>query len=137
MSPALYGQWVKIHYNLNRCRVEQPPRRGEACWTVHHKGKVVGYASDATLVDVHFSVQPGGAQHIRDRKRRSVVAWATGILVQAEPRHYAGQCVLTWNPYKDSNHFVVIIGHDRVPVASAALVRFGGRAAHAVGYIRA
>jgi hypothetical protein len=103
---------------------------GEACWSVSVGGRVVGYASDLTLRDVTLTVQPSGRQRIRAQKRREVVAWASGLAG-------AGDCYpLTWNPYKDGNHFVIIEAGERVPVSGADTVRFRGRAAEACGVRR-
>jgi hypothetical protein len=70
---------IKSHRNLNA----KPKKTIE--WSVTPlngdlKGKVLCYSDWLLLEDVYFRVQPKGVDRIRERKVRSVVAWAEGTV---------------------------------------------------------
>jgi hypothetical protein len=114
---------LRVHYNLQRCRVSSTPKHGEACWTLRDSRRVVGYRSRLLLSDVTFVVQPGGLRRVRAKKQRAVIAYAKGT----QGCNVAGGRwqPLRFNPFRDTS-FVA----GRTPVSRARCVRFEGRKAH-------
>jgi hypothetical protein len=80
---SVYGQEVKVHYNLHRCSRGVDPKEGESCWVVstrqQGRWKVAGYVEGLLMKDVTFKVSRAGVDRIRRIKKRKVVAWFEGV----------------------------------------------------------
>lgn len=61
---------VEVYWNLNK-----------KCFSVRHKGKVIGHHNTLRLRDVKWVVQPGGNARVRKYRRKNVHAFARGTLV--------------------------------------------------------
>lgn len=86
---------VSVYWNLHR-----------NCWSIRHKGKVIGYADSLLLEDVTFKVSESGRQRVLREKKKNVHAFACGTLldknlVKPEIMNRA----ISYNPYKFSFFF--------------------------------
>lgn len=81
---------IKVYWNLHR-----------NCWSIQHKGKVIGHANSVLLKNVTFSVSEAGRQRVLREKRKNVHAFAKGEMIvtnEAKPEFLT--LPVTYNPYK-------------------------------------
>jgi len=68
-----YGDKIEVYRNLHK-----------KCFSVRHKGKVVGYLQDSeqlSLTNVKFAVQPAGRAKVLREKKKNVHAFVRGEYV--------------------------------------------------------
>lgn len=86
---------VKIYWNLRR-----------DCWSIQHKGKVIGYADTAILQDVTFKVSEKSRQRVIREKKKNVHAFACGTLVEKNvEKPESMNRAISYNPYRFSFFF--------------------------------
>lgn len=104
------GTKVRVYRNLQN-----------QCWSLQHKGKVVGHVLGALLSDCTFPIQPAGQAKVRATGRKQVHAFVEGTLEgwhvhplgrSAYPRMRVGQRI-TYNPYMHDT-FVYVDGQDEI-----------------------
>ena len=88
------GMRIHVHFNLHK--------GGFSVMSLSTR-TVIARAGNITLTDVRFYVQPRGVARIRDKKQRSVVAYAIGTIesVDSSPAPAtAGLLKVSFNPYR-------------------------------------
>jgi hypothetical protein len=137
ISPSrVYGQPVRIHYNLQRCKPGDPPSQDEACWVVNTKQgggwKVLGYVPSLLIGDAEFVVSAPGLVRIRTHQRRKVIAWIDGVVldpnkpsVKKETGTFDDWEGFSFNPFKKD--FFYLEDGKFSPVWDAPLVYVSGR----------
>jgi len=94
--PKLENQSVKVYKNL---KFKTP------CYSIAHKGKVIGHAKTVVLYHARFHVNENGRQKVLREQRKNVHAWAMGYLVYASNEDVILKGFkLKYNPYK-TDHF--------------------------------
>ena len=88
------GDKIEVYRNLHK-----------KCFSVKHKGKVVGYLQDSeqlSLTNVKFVVQPAGRAKVLREKKKNVHAYASGYVCQLEDLPIIPERInaVTYNPYK-------------------------------------
>ncbi len=68
---------VEVYWNLNK-----------KCFSVRHKGKVIGHRHHLRLHDVTWVVQPAGNARVRRTRRKNVHAFARGTLINNQISWY-------------------------------------------------
>ena len=121
-----YGDKIEVYRNLHK-----------KCFSVRHKGKVVGYLQDSeqlSLTNVKFVVQPAGRAKVLREKKKNVHAFVRGEYtgfknnlieeIYFGPFHDLDFSNVSYDPYK-SDKFIV--ESDGKPVAwfPQALIRGG------------
>lgn len=99
---------VDVYFNLKKL-----------CFSVRHRGKVIGYGDNIFLKDVVFKVSEKGRQRVLREKKKNVHAYARGILINS-CSFSEKEKLVTYNPYKYSQ-FVRM--EDKTPIFSADMVR--------------
>mgnify|MGYP003630722730 len=103
-----YGDKIEVYRNLHK-----------KCFSVRHKGKVVGYLQDSeqlSLTNVKFVVQPAGRAKVLRENKKNVHAFVrgeyTGFINNLIEEMYFGPfhdldfSSVSYNPYK-SDKFIV------------------------------
>jgi len=121
-----YGDKIEVYRNLHK-----------KCFSVRHKGKVVGYLHDneqLALTNVKFAVQPAGRAKVLRENKKNVHAFVRGEYVGYENNldneMYFGKFedldfyAVSYNPYK-SDKFVVKETGKPIESNSEALIRGG------------
>jgi len=121
-----YGDKIEVYRNLHK-----------NCFSVRHKGKVVGYLHDneqLALTNVKFVVQPAGRAKVLRENKKNVHAFVRGEYVGFENNLtnnlYFGKFedldfyAVSYNPYK-SDKFVVKETGKPIESNSEALIRGG------------
>jgi len=121
-----YGDKIEVYRNLHK-----------NCFSVRHKGKVVGYLHDneqLALTNVKFVVQPAGRAKVLRENKKNVHAFVRGEYVGYENNLtnnlYFGEFkdldfyAVSYNPYK-SDKFVVKETEEPIESNSEALIRGG------------
>jgi|TARA_X000001388_G_scaffold57068_1_gene42304 hypothetical protein len=121
-----YGDKIEVYRNLHK-----------NCFSVRHKGKVVGYLHDneqLALTNVTFAVQPAGRAKVLRENKKNVHAFVRGEYVGFENNLtnnlYFGKFedldfyAVSYNPYK-SDKFVVKETGKPIESNSEALIRGG------------
>lgn len=103
-----YGDKIEVYRNLHK-----------KCFSVRHKGKVVGYLQDSeqlSLTNVKFVVQPAGRAKVLRENKKNVHAFVrgeyTGFInnliekMHFGPFHDLDFSSVSYNPYK-SDKFIV------------------------------
>ena len=103
-----YGDKIEVYRNLHK-----------KCFSVRHKGKVVGYLQDSeqlSLTNVKFVVQPAGHAKVLRENKKNVHAFVrgeyTGFInnlieeMNFGPFHDLDFSNVSYNPYK-SDKFIV------------------------------
>jgi len=121
-----YGDKIEVYRNLHK-----------NCFSVRHKGKVVGYLNDSeqlALTNVKFVVQPAGRAKVLRENKKNVHAFVRGEYVGYENNLtnnlYFGEFkdldfyAVSYNPYK-SDKFVVKETGKPIESNSEALIRGG------------
>ena len=121
-----YGDKIEVYRNLHK-----------NCFSVRHKGKVVGYLHDneqLALTNVKFVVQPAGRAKVLRENKKNVHAFVRGEYVGYENNLtnnlYFGKFedldfyAVSYNPYK-SDKFVVKETEEPIESNSEALIRGG------------
>ena len=121
-----YGDKIEVYRNLHK-----------NCFSVRHKGKVVGYLHDneqLALTNVKFVVQPAGRAKVLRENKKNVHAFVRGEYVGFENNLtnnlYFGEFedldfyAVSYNPYK-SDKFVVKETGKPIESNSEALIRGG------------
>jgi hypothetical protein len=103
-----YGDKIEVYRNLHK-----------KCFSVRHKGKVVGYLQDSeqlSLTNVKFVVQPAGRAKVLRENKKNVHAFVrgeyTGFInnlieeMNFGPFHDLDFSNVSYNPYK-SDKFIV------------------------------
>jgi len=121
-----YGDKIEVYRNLHK-----------NCFSVRHKGKVVGYLHDneqLALTNVKFVVQPAGRAKVLRENKKNVHAFVRGDYVGYEnnliEEMYFGKFedldfyAVSYNPYK-SDKFVVKETGKPIESNSEALIRGG------------
>ena len=121
-----YGDKIEVYRNLHK-----------KCFSVRHKGKVVGYLHDneqLALTNVAFAVQPAGRAKVLRENKKNVHAFVRGEYVGFENNLtnnlYFGKFedldfyAVSYNPYK-SDKFVVKETGKPIESNSEALIRGG------------
>ena len=121
-----YGDKIEVYRNLHK-----------NCFSVRHKGKVVGYLHDneqLALTNVTFAVQPAGRAKVLRENKKNVHAFVRGEYVGFENNLtnnlYFGEFkdldfyAVSYNPYK-SDKFVVKETGKPIESNSEALIRGG------------
>jgi hypothetical protein len=121
-----YGDKIEVYRNLHK-----------NCFSVRHKGKVVGYLYDneqLALTNVKFVVQPAGRAKVLRENKKNVHAFVRGEYVGFENNLtnnlYFGKFedldfyAVSYNPYK-SDKFVVKETGKPIESNSEALIRGG------------
>lgn len=83
---------VTVYWNLHR-----------NCWSIRHKGKVIGYADSLMLNDVTFKVYEASRQRVIREKKKNVHAFACGTLLEkngVKPENM--NRAISYNPYRFS-----------------------------------
>lgn len=94
--PAVNNQPVKVYRNLKYTR---------PCYSVTHKGKVIGHARNVVLEHARFHVNESGRQRVIETQKKNVHAWVLGHLVYASKEEVPvldGGSKLSYNPFKGS-----------------------------------
>lgn len=110
----------------------------QKCWSLKYRDHPVHHASEVTLEDVRFVVQPSGRARVRREKRKNVHAFVegqTGVVVIPRPTVFRASLVtdaitrwgapqrLHYDPYRDDvDGFFVTVPCEPVPVKCAELV---------------
>lgn len=96
---------VAVHFNLDSLRRGDPELR----WSIKATsksggsvGKLMGHTKACALVGVTFHVAGGKHGEIIRRGKRTVCAWMTGELVEAEAPK-AGAEVAAYNPFRSAD----------------------------------
>ena len=92
-----YGDKIEVYRNLHK-----------KCFSVRHKGKVVGYLEDDDYLemdDVKFVVQPAGRKRVLRENRKNVHAFLRGTYVNSRKFQMkldllGVHCKVSYNPYK-------------------------------------
>lgn len=71
IEPKWIGQKVRVYRNLH-----------QDCWSVMHKGLVIGHALSVELKDVNLIVNRGGYDRYQKTGRKNVHAFVQGTLVK-------------------------------------------------------
>ena len=121
-----YGDKIEVYRNLHK-----------NCFSVRHKGKVVGYLHDneqLALTNVTFAVQPAGRAKVLRENKKNVHAFVRGEYVGFENNLtnnlYFGEFedldfyAVSYNPYK-SDKFVVKETGKPIESNSEALIKGG------------
>ena len=121
-----YGDKIEVYRNLHK-----------NCFSVRHKGKVVGYLYDdeqLALTNVKFVVQPAGRAKVLRENKKNVHAFVRGEYVGFENNLtnnlYFGEFedldfyAVSYNPYK-SDKFVVKETGKPIESNSEALIKGG------------
>ena len=121
-----YGDKIEVYRNLHK-----------KCFSVRHKGKVVGYLHDneqLALTNVKFAVQPAGRAKVLRENKKNVHAFVRGEYVGFENNLtnnlYFGKFedldfhAVSYNPYK-SDKFVVKETGEPIESNSEALIKGG------------
>jgi hypothetical protein len=126
-----YGDKIEVYRNLHK-----------KCFSIRHKGKVVGYLQDSeqlALTNVKFVVQPAGRAKVLREKKKNVHAFVRGeftgfINNLIEEMHFkpfddldfSNHLIVSYNPYK-SDKFQVKMDGDMRNIAwhPEALIRGG------------
>lgn len=121
-----YGDKIEVYRNLHK-----------NCFSVRHKGKVVGYLYDneqLALTNVKFVVQPAGRAKVLRENKKNVHAFVRGEYVGFENNLtnnlYFGEFedldfyAVSYNPYK-SDKFIVKETGKPIESNSEALIRGG------------
>ncbi len=121
-----YGDKIEVYRNLHK-----------KCFSVRHKGKVVGYLHDneqLALTNVKFVVQPAGRAKVLRENKKNVHAFVRGEYVGFENNLtnnlYFGKFedldfyAVSYNPYK-SDKFVVKETGKPIESNSEALIKGG------------
>lgn len=121
-----YGDKIEVYRNLHK-----------KCFSVRHKGKVVGYLHDneqLALTNVKFVVQPAGRAKVLRENKKNVHAFVRGEYVGFENNLtnnlYFGKFedldfyAVSYNPYK-SDKFVVKETEKPIESNSEALIKGG------------
>ena len=77
---------VKVYFNLHK-----------KCFSIQHKGKVIGYADAVTLKDCQFKVSESGRQRVLREKRKNVHAYCIGEWVDSANKSAVEYALLTEN----------------------------------------
>lgn len=89
------GKKVRVYRNLH-----------QDCWSVLHKGKVIGHAMSVELKDVNLIVQRGGYDRYQREQRKNVHAFVQGILVNFDqPLWTIGGTEVTYSPKQQTPLF--------------------------------
>ena len=120
-----YGDKIEVYRNLHK-----------KCFSVRHKGKVVGYLQDSeqlSLTNVKFAVQPAGHAKVLREKKKNVHAFVRGEFVgfknnlieemYIKPFDDLDFSSVSYDPYK-SDKFIV--KSDGKPIAWFPLVLIRG-----------
>jgi hypothetical protein len=103
------------------------------CYSIMHKGRVIGYATSLFLRDVEFVVRPAGQKKVRETKQKNVHAFVKGRIVEDDPARVEGwrqlglivngldQKGVMYNPYKFDT-FVDTLYHKPIHKAESALL---------------
>jgi hypothetical protein len=95
MNPEAQNMKVKVYWNLHR-----------DCWSIQHKGKVIGHASSLMLSDVTFKVYESGRQRVLREKKKNVHAFACGTLLEKNlEKPDSMNRAISYNPYRFSFFF--------------------------------
>ena len=121
-----YGDKIEVYRNLHK-----------KCFSVRHKGKVVGYLQDSeqlSLTNVKFVVQPAGHAKVLREKKKNVHAFVrgeyTGFKNNLIEELYFGTVEeldfssVSYNPYK-SDKFIAEADGKPVAWFPQALIRGG------------
>jgi hypothetical protein len=114
---------VDVYWNLHK-----------KCWSVRHKGLVLGYASRLVVNDAKFVVQPAGRRRVLETKKKNVHAFVRGefneiwlnknreglkyIHTQSSPRPFNTTERIRYNPYL----FETFVNSKEDPIFSAERV---------------
>jgi hypothetical protein len=82
---------VLVHYNLRTLlwSITKPSTR-----------RVVDHLESLCLLDLDFKVSAAGLARVRGRRRRTVIAWAEGVLIPYRPP--PASCLqIRFNPFRD------------------------------------
>lgn len=69
-DPSDFGKKVRVYRNLHK-----------NCWSILHKGRVIGHADSVELKDVNLVVLRGGFERFQREQVKNVHAFVQGILV--------------------------------------------------------
>lgn len=121
-----YGDKIEVYRNLHK-----------KCFSVRHKGKVVGYLQDSeqlSLTNVKFVVQPAGRAKVLRENKKNVHAFVrgeyTGFIdnliekMHFGPYHDLDFSSVSYNPYK-SDKFVVELDGKPIVWYQDVLIRGG------------
>ena len=121
-----YGDKIEVYRNLHK-----------KCFSVRHKGKVVGYLQDSeqlSLTNVKFVVQPAGRAKVLRENKKNVHAFVRGEytcfknnLIEEMyfgPFHDLDFSSVSYNPYK-SDKFIVEADGKPIAWFPQALIRGG------------
>jgi hypothetical protein len=106
---------VKVYYNLRK-----------QCLSVMDKAtrRVIKHVQNITLGDVKFSVSKKGVERIRRNKRKAVVAFVEGRMIECDTICVApelGWHAVSFNPYKH-NSFVLRDTQTKIDSSSYATI---------------
>ncbi|QSM01188.1 hypothetical protein SEA_NANOSMITE_164 [Mycobacterium phage Nanosmite] len=110
------GQKVFAYRNLHRDKWSLVAREGE------HKGKVIGHATGAVLINAEFTVRDSGRQRVIRERRKNVHAGVVGTLVDIDDPCVANVLPGTqarYNPYEAGTF---TLGYTGQPVKAAPVV---------------
>jgi hypothetical protein len=89
----LRGEQVAIAFNRHQCSPSSPVKKGELCFSIRRKpsssSRVLGYAKEVWLEDVHFFASEAGVQRIRETGQRNVCCFVVGTLLAKRPARIA------------------------------------------------
>lgn len=117
---------VDVYWNLHR-----------KCWSIRHKGKVIGHSQAVVLGDATFHVSKAGRQRVLRERRKNIHAFVRGTLLAQglTACGLPGAVAIAYNPYRFDSF--VEVGLDGFkPVEGARLVALNGPRAVVANGIR-
>ena len=105
----LIGKRVAVYFNLRR-----------RCWSIRHRGLVVGHCDSVTLHGAHFVVSEAGRQRVLKERRKNVHAYVVGTVGAIGGVGPGGLTIgVSYNPYKGGTFVRVGTGEgiNAAPVA--------------------
>jgi len=89
----LRGKRVAVAFNRHQCGPSSTKKKGELCFSIRLKpsssSKVLGYAHEVWLEDVHFFASETGVERIRKTGQRNVCCFVVGTLIGQRPARVA------------------------------------------------
>jgi hypothetical protein len=98
---------VKVYFNLHK-----------KCFSIQHKGIVIGHSDFVALKNVEFKVSQAGRERVLRESKKNVHAYVIGELLEVG---VDSGVEVTYNPYK-YNSFVTKIGESVVMESEFAVL---------------
>lgn len=84
----------------------------QKCWSIRHKGRVVGHADYLSVLPIKFHVNESGSNKVKETKQKNVHAYVRGYLTSVNEKRRRSGVEISYDPFTSEFFFETESGEE-------------------------